>query len=204
LTELNYDNIRRIWEREINSEELQDLDDLTVGKMAEYLSHVRLALTEVPADNNLQVEIYTREIENLEYMLTDLLKIRMRKILEAALAQQSPAGMMTIAEEEFYNRVSRGVSAHASFLESILTGSVSVDTKVERTTGDVEATENGGMEYVTVMFTRSIDTPFIGLDEKTYGPFEREDVATIPVANAQAWLRDGTVVRVVTQDVERD
>ncbi len=42
----------------------------------------------------------------------------------------------------------------------------------------------------------------MGLDEATYGPFKKEDIATIPTENVRAWLRDGTVTRVVTEELE--
>jgi DNA replication initiation complex subunit (GINS family) len=54
------------------------------------------------------------------------------------------------------------------------------------------------MDYVIVRFLRAIDNPIIGIDEITYGPFKKEDLITIPTANARVWLKDGTVVRVTT------
>ena len=49
-------------------------------------------------------------------------------------------------------------------------------------------------------FLRSISDAFLGLDEKTYGPFKKEDIAVIPTANAKTWLRDGTVIRIVAEE----
>ena len=40
----------------------------------------------------------------------------------------------------------------------------------------------------------------MGLDEKTHGPFEKEDVAKLPAANVRIWLRDGTASRIVPED----
>jgi len=39
------------------------------------------------------------------------------------------------------------------------------------------------VEYIVVRFLRPIKEPFMGLDEMTHGPFEKEDVAKIPAAS---------------------
>ncbi|MHA2360327.1 MAG: DNA replication complex subunit Gins51 [Candidatus Thorarchaeota archaeon] len=49
---------------------------------------------------------------------------------------------------------------------------------------------------------RSVEEAFVGIDEVTYGPFQKEDVATIPTDNARIWLSDGTISRVVTNNLE--
>ncbi|MHA1772332.1 MAG: DNA replication complex subunit Gins51 [Candidatus Thorarchaeota archaeon] len=199
-----YENIRSVWEEETQSTILLDLDDLTIGQMSEYLAGVRLALTEVPAENVIQAELYTREIENIEYMLKDLLLFRREKILRAALEGRKPKGTMTLAEEEFYNRISRGIQGHSEFIEAILTGKPLTIHDESTSSSEDLIEEEEEMEYIAVRFTRPIDTPFMGLDEQTYGPFKKEDIATIPVVNAQAWLRDGTVIRVIIEKEDRE
>ncbi len=200
MSEKTYDDIQTAWEEEKQSETLLDLDDLSLGKMSEYLSQVRLALTEVPADDEIQAELYTREIRNLEYMLKDLLMVRRSKIIKAALEHKEPKGVMTLSEEEFYNRISRGFAIHSEFVEATLTGRpVSSQSSEEVAADGFDDTE---LEYITVRFARTIETPFLGMDERTYGPFQKEDIATIPAANAQPWLRDGTVIRIVIEEHE--
>ncbi len=200
LNNTRYDDIRRVWENEAKMPDLQDLDDLTVGEMGEYLANVRLALTEVPAENVLQAELYTREIENIEYMLKDLLLLRREKILRAVLEDREIKSSMTLAEEEFFNRLSRGFKGHTEFVEETLSGKV--PSSQDREDISKEGADDETLGYIVVRFTRDIDTPFMGLDERAYGPFKSGDIATIPTANAQAWLRDGTVIRVVVEDPE--
>ena len=60
----------------------------------------------------------------------------------------------------------------------------------------LETTDSDDIEYVLVRFLRPVEDAFLGLDEMTYGPFEKDDIATIPTENARVWLRDGTVTRV--------
>jgi DNA replication initiation complex subunit (GINS family) len=198
LSDLGYDDIKSTWENEVRNEGLQDLGDLRLSKMIAYLSSVRLSLASVDADKRIQADMLTQEALNLEFMIEDLLVLRRQKILKAILAGHRPRGDMTLAEEELYNRAQRALDGHMEFVKESLAGA----KPIERTSDDESETEPASdmIEYVTVRFLRPISAAFLGLDEKTYGPFKKEDIAMIPAANARAWLRDGTVVRIVVEE----
>ncbi|MHA2425012.1 MAG: DNA replication complex subunit Gins51 [Candidatus Thorarchaeota archaeon] len=200
MSDLGYDEIRAAWENEIENEGLQDLGDLRLSKMITYLSSIRLSLASTDSEKRIQADILTQEALNLEFMIKDLLTIRRQKILKAIISGHRPRGDMTLAEEELYNRTQRALDGHAEFVKDSLAGSkpkkkTGDDGKKPKPTPDSEA-----VEYVTVRFLRPISDAFLGLDEKTYGPFKKEDVAMLPAANARTWLRDGTVVRVVAEE----
>jgi DNA replication initiation complex subunit (GINS family) len=189
--------MRNSWQAEVDSDELKDLDDLRLTRMTSYLSSVRLLLAETPAEDLLKADLLTQEAMNLEFMLNDLLRLRERKILSAALAQRRPLGSMTLAEEEFYNRLVRAVDGHIEFVKTILSGASSSKAPVEGEESATKSSESEGVEYVSVVFLRPVEHAFVGLDEATYGPFKVGDNAMIPIENARGWLRDGTVARVV-------
>ncbi|MCZ6724623.1 MAG: hypothetical protein O6846_00135 [Thaumarchaeota archaeon] len=50
-------------------------------------------------------------------------------------------------------------------------------------------------KYVTVRFKDSTDS-IVGTDLKKYGPFEKEDVALIPIENARTLLKQGLLAQV--------
>ncbi len=104
---------------------------------------------------------------------------------------------MTLAEEELYNRAQRALDGHSEFVKDSIAGA-----KPKKKTSDTKSKDSPAsdtVEFVTVRFLRPISDAFLGLDEKTYGPFKKEDIAMIPAANARTWLRDGTVVRIVAE-----
>lgn len=200
MSDMGYDDIRSAWENEVENEGLQDLGDLRLSKMIDYLSNVRLSLASTEAENRIQADVLIQEALNLEFMVEDLLTLRRQKILKAVISQHRPRGDMTLAEEELYNRAQRAIDGHTEFIKDSLAGSkpkkkASRGKKKIKTTPDKEP-----VEYLTVRFLRPISDAFLGLDEKTYGPFKKEDVAIIPAANARTWLRDGTVVRIVAEE----
>ena len=208
LSKIVYDDIKKTWEDEKSNDALQDLEDLRLSKMVAYLSSVRHLLAETPSENSIPVDLLTQEGLNIEFMLRDLLMLRRTKIMNAVLGQEKPTGSMTLAEEEFYNRVLRGVTSHSDFVEEVLAGTPaptmkrSKKKKKEKTPTEKKPPDSDEMEYVMVRFLRSVEEPFMGLDEVAYGPFQEEDIATIPTANAKSWLRDGTVTRVMPSNAE--
>ena len=199
MSDTPYKDISDAWAAETENEELQNLEDLRFSKMREYLSRIRYALTETPAENQLQADMYTQEALNLEFMLKDLLMLRREKIIRAAMEQRRPLGTMVLSEEELYNRLLRGFEGHSDFIREALTGMPS--STLKKPTEDTEdaTPQEDVVDYVIVRFLRSIDDAIIGIDERTYGPFKKEDLLTIPLPNADAWAEDGTVVRVSIQ-----
>ncbi|NOR39502.1 MAG: hypothetical protein GQ580_07940 [Candidatus Thorarchaeota archaeon] len=208
MSDVKYSDIELAWEQETANENLQDLEDLKLSRMISYLSEVRVSLANTKAEDQLQADLFTQEALNVEFMLNDLLILRQNKILKDALAQRRPIGTMTLAEEEFYNRLLRGVEGHQEFIKGALIGTppsaTKQSTRKKRKKGDNKSDDppEEATDYVLVRFLRPIKDAFMGLDEVTYGPFKKEDIATIPTENAHAWLRDGTISRVVPEELE--
>ena len=204
MSEINYDDIRNAWEDETSSEALQNLADLRLSKMVAYLSKTRLELASTNADDVLQSDLLTQEALNIEFMLKDLLDYRRTKILKAALSNRKPTGDMTLAEEGFYKDTQRALDSHAEFVKESLSGTTTQpkprDKKGKTTKKKSADSIDEDVDYIIVRFLRPIKEPFMGLDERTHGPFEKEDVAKIPAANVRMWLRDGTATRIVPED----
>ena len=202
MSDLGYEDIKSAWENEIDNEGLQDLGDLRLSKMVAYLSSVRLSLASTDAEERVQADILTQEALNLEFMIEDLLNLRKQKIMRAAISGHRPRGDMTLAEEELYNRTQRALDGHTEFVKDSLAGAKPKKKRKKRE--DLEEPEDSSasemLESITVRFLRPISDAFVGIDEKTYGPFKKEDIATIPAVNARAWIRDGTVIRIVPEE----
>jgi len=200
LAENMYGKIVEAWTNEVEKEELQNLEHLRLTKMTQYLSKIRLLLTETRADNVLQADLYTQEILNLEYMLKDILLLRRQKILRAASAQRRPLGTMTLDEEEFFNRLIRAFEKYNESTNEILSGTPQATIKRGRGKDEPSLEDSEETSYILVKFQRAIEEPFLGIDEMTYGPFKEQDIATIPADNAKSWLNDGTVTRVTVEE----
>lgn len=207
MSEISYNDIKNAWEDEISNKALQNLADLRLSKMVSYLSKIRLELASTSADDVLQADLLSQQALNIEFMLKDLLEYRRNKILGAAFSNRKPTGDMTLAEERFYKDTQRTLDYHIEFVKESLSGATPKSkSKVKKgKTSKKKSDETldeiiDDIDYIIVRFLRPIEEPFMGLDEKTHGPFEKEAVAKIPEANARIWLRDGTASRVIPED----
>ena len=206
MSEISYNDIKNAWDDEISNNALQNLADLRLSKMVSYLSKVRLELASTNADDVLQADLLSQQALNIEFMLKDLLEYRRNKILRAAFSNRKPTGDMTLAEEGFYKETQRALDSHIDFVKEALSGATQQSKskgKKRKTTKKSDETLDEideDIDYIIVRFLRPIEEPFMGLDEKTHGPFEKEAVAKIPVANARTWLRDGTASRIIPED----
>ena len=139
-------------------------------------------------------------------MLKDLLEYRRTKILKAVFSNRKPAGDMTLAEDDFYKDTQRALDSHTQFVIELLSGATQKSKpkdkkgKSTKKPDDILDEDIEDIDYIVVRFLRPIKEPFMGLDERTHGPFEKEDVAKIPAANVRIWLRDGTASRIVPED----
>lgn len=207
MSKIGYNQIQQAWEEEKDSEKLQNLEDLKLSKMTGYLSSIREHLAKTASDNKLQVDLFQEEGISIEFMLRDLLMLRRQKILNAILNSEQQKGNMTLAEEDFYNRIKKGVEEHLHFIDEVLTGKPTATITRSQDSDTVRPKEDldeNTTEYVMVRFLKPVEEPFVGLDEVVYGPFQKEDIATIPTANARKWLTDGIVVRVVLSTTDED
>lgn len=197
MSEMNYNEISKIWVSEVNEESLQPFTRRQLLNIIVYISKVRLTLASDGTSSKLQEDLLKQEALNLEFMLKDLLLIRKQKILNLVLTNRHPPVKLTILDEEdFYKKVKTAFDIHQEFVESSLSGS-STSTKSDETESEDASPED---EYMTVRFLKAVDNAFLGLDGHEHGPFKKEDVAMIPVDNARNWERNGTVSRVILED----
>ncbi len=118
----------------------------------------------------------TLELKNIERLIEDIFNRRERKILNAAIiTARSGLPPENLGEEErpFYNSiVSLVKNRRGNLLKNLLSGK----------------TETQPM----VIFKEDIPE-FLGIDEKTYGPFKKGDTAALPPENMRILLERGIV-----------
>ncbi len=207
MPDMTHDELQDLWKREVLSSDLQDLDDTTLSRAVQFVSAIRVAVADADPSDTLTKRVLEQEALVSESILRDLLELRQIKILRAALSGQQPSGQMILAEEELHARVSRAIASHQDFMSDCTEGGPQAVIARPEAHGDATGsptTENDGkMSYLLVRFLKDVDTPVVGLDGLTYGPFRENDIATIPLANARVWLRDRTVARVDIRWLER-
>jgi hypothetical protein len=170
-------------------------------------------------NKSLKVNLLEHEARNVNRMLDELLKARYRKILKnITKRQQVPSELLTAEETKMCETFASFAQAYQEFSKSLLQGTVVVAAPVQAATlvpptqptptGQqtapitVRVIESKPMETqpptqkrLTVRFAKAIPA-IMGADMKSYGPFNAEDVASLPAVNAKMLVKQGLAVQI--------
>ena len=180
MTPGRYDQLVDIWRNERERKELQQVPEKFYEEMTDYLSEMQ-EQTRMMDKTSLKGKISIREKEYAERMVRELTSLRMKKIVESELNGVALASKnLTREEQAFYSDLRGVLSGHEDRLKSILMGRVPhVDAKPQPRVG-----------LKVIRFLKAVPA-IIGIDMKTYGPFQPEEVVAIPIENAENLIRRG-------------
>ncbi|MDG6990025.1 MAG: DNA replication complex GINS family protein [Nitrososphaerota archaeon] len=134
-------------------------------------------------------EISTRltatQAQMLESMVKQLLSLRMKKAIQqdAVLQLLPEERYVCSAEQRFQKRLDTLVAAVSGGQPSFVEFANLSESK----------------RSVTIRFLKHVDE-LVGMDLRHYGPFEVEDVATIPAASADILIAGGEAVEIYSRD----
>jgi len=180
-----YKELYRAWKAEKASQKSQSLPDDFYQRIAGYLS----SLEEDAAASDprtLQGRLVIREKELAARLLSELREERLRKIMTAS--REGPpieANNLTREEKAFVNRINESLSLFNSEQRD----------KIER---DEQPQEQG--ELTVVRFLSDVPE-IVGVDLKIYGPYKKEDVASLPKQNAQALIKRGVAKQIEVREL---
>jgi DNA replication initiation complex subunit (GINS family) len=135
--------------------------------------------------SEISIRLAATQSKMLESMLRQLLDLRTKKAIQTrALMQLLPEERYVCsAEQRFQRRLD-------TMVEAVSGGQPSFVEFAHLT----EAKRN-----TTVRFLKHVDE-LVGLDLRHYGPFETEDIASIPAASADVLIAGGDATEVSTRD----
>lgn len=183
MAETTIEYLRRRLDSETQSEGLLPLPTDFYSSISAYSQ--KLKRSSVSGASEVSVRLIATQTRMIESMVRQLLKLRTRKATQQnALLQLLPEERYVCsAEQKFQRRFQTLVEAVAggqpSFVEF--------------------AHLNETQRNVTVRFVKHVNE-LVGLDMRRYGPFEAEDVASIPAASADILIAGGDAMEVYTRD----
>lgn len=171
---ITFEFIRQIQRDEKNFPKLTKLPEDFYRAASEYLEKKRGMIRET------KDEI---EVRNIERMVEDIFNRRERKLINFALVAVRtgvPPENLSEEEKEFFEKiVSLLKERRRRILRPVLEGKI-------------EETEERGM--VEIIFKEDVEE-FLGVDEKTYGPFKKGEKALIPKENAEIFIKRGIALK---------
>ncbi|MEM5829598.1 MAG: hypothetical protein QW040_02770 [Candidatus Aenigmatarchaeota archaeon] len=168
---ITFELIRKIQREEERSPKLSKLPENFYQNVKNYLQQKKKILEKME-DRKASIEI-----KNIERLVEDIFNRRERKIVTQAI-NSARVGLvvenLTDEEKEFFEKV-RDL----------------VKNRREKILKELLEKEEEEKESVSMVVFRQAVPEFIGTDMKTYGPFEKGDMAKLPEENARVLIEKG-------------
>ncbi len=180
-----YNELYDAWRREKDSAELQSLSKDFYVKLAEYMRKLREE-SRMLDEKTTRGRLLMHEAENVRKMVKELVSLRHGKAVQ--LISRSEAVNvegLTKEEEKLFSEVSHPFELFQGVMKEVEAGRLPQTGR--------EKLKNRVLRFLK-------ETPVIvGADMKTYGPFQPEDVASVPAENAKVLTKQGIAVEVEVQ-----
>jgi DNA replication factor GINS len=183
MLETTLEYLKRRLDSESRSESLLPLPNDFYSSLSAY--NQKLKRSAGSGSSEISVRLTIAQTRIIASMVGQLLKLRTRKAMEQnALLQLLPEERYVCSAEQKFQR------RFQTLVEAVSSGQPSF----------VEfAHLSESQRNVTVRFVKHVNE-LVGLDMRRYGPFEADDVASLPAASADILIAGGDAVEVYTRD----
>ncbi len=168
--------------REVENDLVQEIDPNLYGNIAQFLGNLKNQ-----DYDGVESKVTDSLVEIVTEMTSTLLKIRIEKATNS-----DELDYTNLVDEERFILDSEDELRQRK--ETILSATLNGRLKLLETVA-----QNHRSRSIVVRFLKSIDQ-IVGTDLQTYGPFEAEDVATLPFENARALIGKKIAVKIVWED----
>ncbi len=189
-----YDELYAAWRLEIENGELCSLPPDFYAHVAEYLRRIKEE-KKMQDKKTVLTSLIEREDANVKRMAKELLVTRYRKLMKMLMAgRKISADSLATEEATLYNGLGPSAEAYGKFVDGIMEGHV-VKLNIEP-----DSVSEPPMVHMrmTLRFLKPVPS-IIGADMKSYGPFQVEDVASVPIENAKILIKQGLAKQVELQ-----
>jgi DNA replication factor GINS len=191
-----YNHLYAAWKREIVDASLGGLPPDFYGKISDYLRRIN---EENKLDQkSVKLNLLKHENQNVELMLQELLDLRYKKIIKSITKKQRvPVELLTTQENKIAETFATFSEEYLKFRKDLEQGQIASSSPIKvviKTDTKPSAPFNmPAQKRLTVRFVKNIPA-IMGADMKSYGPFNAEDVASLPTLNAQILIKQGLAV----------
>ncbi len=181
-----YEKLYETWRREVfDKAELQQLESSFFNDIDQYLKKL-LEEIRILDNKTLKYQILKIELEKAQKLALSLLEKRIEKILDTVLDKRNISyNHLSNEEIEIYETVTKIIDQYENMKTVILEGK-SIDSSLSSTKKH---------QRILIRFMTKIPL-IVGVDMKNYGPFEPEDIATLPRENAEALIRQKAALEI--------
>lgn len=196
-----YEKLYQHWLKEFQSTELIEINQKDFNDYKKILDLINNYHEE--NKDELKKQVLKSYKDNINYLFTDLLKIREIKIINSAISlNEISLDHVSEAEKLLYENLVSSIKGYKKVKAISLyeEDEIKLDTLIEtkelqetpiseeaKTTeiiGSIKESKKEKVNYILLRFLKKTP-PLVGVDLINYGPFDIEDVAHLPQKNAK-------------------
>ena len=187
-----YTRLHQLWENETKREELQNIPDDFLHEMTNYVNQLNKTTAN---PDTLSGNLTQTERRYANQLLRELTETRLNKIIKSEVnGLPVNAQAMTPEEQKLHSSLRQLITSYRQGSD-IPVPQKQPEPKPRPTSTIKEPTpppkiEEKDTELVLVRFLQPLPA-IMGIDMKAYGPFQPEELATIPRQNAENLIKRG-------------
>lgn len=183
-------SLREIQRNERNSPYLQNIGGEFYAAVGKYVKELLLKIDKSKSGETSSLAVLLDEFENIKAVINDIYETREKKIVNSALyyvksGDKADANTLTAEENSMLKKIVEILEQ-----ERLLILKKAIPTSVG---------SNEEQKKVTIRMLKAIPS-IVGVDGKVYGAFKKEDVVTLPEANADALVKQGIAEKIEMKD----
>jgi len=195
------------WQEERKAETVNPLDDAFWESVRDYITKLELQINTVDPSAEIS-PILRQEIRNTRYMIHDLFQLRLFKLL-ATITDTTPQKGWITQEQSAIQHIKEAIASLDYMIDAIGKGETQNDPNPTTTTSPLPLPITNLSDqsptpktqeslpqvpkYLLVRFLAHLQ-PITGLDLRPYGPFQPEDIVTLPVELARPLIQQNIAV----------
>jgi DNA replication initiation complex subunit (GINS family) len=178
-----YEEIYEFWKKEKEIQNLQQLPKHFYEKITDYIKKIKEE-NRMLDKKTTKGRLLKKEFMFSKFMIKEVLLLRYKKIRESSIQQKSiKKKFLTEEEAKIYETFLPITENYQTFFKDILHGNLST---IEKDTKQ---------EFIVLRFIKKVPA-LVGADLQTYGPYELEDIANLPIENARFLIKKGLAIKV--------
>ena len=186
---MNYITLYEAWKKEREDSSLQVLQKSFYSEASALIRSQKDEM-QILDERSLAAQLLAKQQLRAQKLLAELIDTRFKKILHLALGAKPPnPELVTLEEASILNDVFSIEEEFENLSKSALNGRPYHYSR--------ELTAEPSKKMI-VRFLQDIPS-IVGSNTKIYGPFKAEDIATLPIDNAESLIKRGIALKVEVQ-----
>jgi len=171
-----YEELYKIWKRELESFEFEKLPSSFFSEVVEYIKRLKNE-SRMLDRRTAKAALLHREVSGVKFMVHEIIQTRYKKVVKKmAVSEKIASDFLAVEERKIYTSFPVLVDEYRLFVKEILDGHIpSANIQIKR-------------NRMVLRFNKEVPA-VIGVDMKIYGPFDVEDVVSLPIENAEVMIK---------------